>query len=55
MILPTLEKLKQSFVFGLLIIKVNTNLLEEQNRTYQRSVFIHSMYKVATEVLMIEK
>ena len=37
--LSMLEKLKQSFVFGLIIIKVNTDLFEKENRTYHRSVF----------------
>ena len=50
-----LEKLKQSFVFVLIIIKVNTNLFEKENRMYDRSVFIHSIFKIATEVLMIGK
>ena len=55
MILPMLEKLKQSFVFGLIIIKVNTDLLEKKNRMYHRSVFIHTIFKIAIEVLMIGK
>ena len=55
MILPMLEKLKQSFVFGLIIIKVNTDLFEKENRTYHRSVFIHTIFKIAIEVLMIGK
>ena len=55
MILPMLEKLKQSFVFGLIIIKVNTDLFEKENRTYHRSVFIYTILKIAIEVLMIEK
>ena len=38
MILPMLEKLKQSLVFGLIIIKVNTHLFEKENRTYYKSV-----------------
>ena len=41
MILPMLENLKQSFVFGLITIKVNTNLFEKEKRMYQRRVFIH--------------
>ena len=52
MILPMLEKLKQSFVFGLIIIKVNTDLFEKENRTYHRSVFIYTIFKIAIEVLM---
>ena len=55
MILPMLEKLKQSFVFGLIIIKVNTDLFEKENRTYHRRVFIHTIFKIAIEVLMIGK
>ena len=37
-----LEKLKQSFFFGLIIIKVNTNLFENEKKMYHRSVFIHT-------------
>ena len=55
MILPMLEKLRQSFVFGLIIIKVNTDLSEKENRTYHRSVFIYTIFKIAIEVLMIGK
>ena len=55
MIRHLLEKLKQSFVFGLIIIKVNTDLFEKENRTYHRSVFIHTIFKIAIEVLMIGK
>ena len=55
MILPMLEKLKQSFVFGSIIIKVNTDPFRKENRTYHRSVFIHTIFKIATEVLMIGK
>ena len=55
MILPMLEKLKQSFLFGLIIIKVNTDLFEKENRMYHRSVFIHAIFKIVTEVLMIGK
>ena len=47
-----LEKLKQSFVFGFIIKKVNTDLLEKENRTYLKTVFIS---KIAIEVLMIGK
>ena len=54
-ILPMLEKLKQSFVFGLIIITVNTYLIVKEKRMYRRSVFIHTMFKIATEVLMIGK
>ena len=55
MILPMLEKLKQSFIFGFIIIKVNTDLFEKENRTYHRSVFIHAIFEIAIEVLMIGK
>ena len=55
MILPMLEKIKQSFVFGLIILKVNTDLFEKENITYHRSVFIHTIFKTAIEVLMIGK
>ena len=50
-----LEKLNQSFVSGLIIIKENTNLFEKENRTYQRNVFIHAIFEMAIEVLMIGK
>ena len=52
MILPMLERLKQTSVFGLMIIKVNTVLFEKENKMYQKSVFIHT---IATKVLMIGK
>ena len=55
MILPMLERLKQSSTFGLIIIKVNIDLFEKGNRMYHKSVFIHTMYKIATKVLMIGK
>ena len=55
MILPMLEKLKQNFVLGLIIIKVNTDLFEKENRMFHRSIFIHTIFKTATEVLMIGK
>ena len=50
-----MEKLKQSFAFGLIIIKVNTDLFEKENRTYHRSIFINTIFKIAIEVLMIGK
>ena len=50
-----LETLKQISAFGLKIIKVNTNFLEKESRMYHKSVFIHTMYKIATKVLMIGK
>ena len=52
---PTLEKLKQRFVFGLIIIKVNTNFFKKENRIYHRSIFMHTMFKTATEVLIFGK
>ena len=52
MILPMFEKLKQSFIFGSITIKVNTDILEKGNRTYHRSVFIS---KIVIEILMIGK
>ena len=55
MILSMLEKLKQSFVISLIITKVNTDLLEKENIMYHRSIFIHIMLKIATEVLMTGK
>ena len=53
MILPMLEKLKQSLVFGLIFVKVKQVLFEKENRMYHRSVFIHAIFKIATEVLMM--
>ena len=50
-----LEKVKQSVVFGLIILKVNTDLLEKEHRTYHRFVFIHTIFKIAIEALMIGK
>ena len=50
-----LEKLKQSFVFGLIIIKVNIDLFEKENRAYHRTAFIHTIFKIAIEILMIGK
>ena len=55
MILPMLEKLNQSFVFVLIIIKVHRDLFEKESRTYHRNVFIHTIFKIAIEVLMIGK
>ena len=55
MILPMLEKLKQSFVFVLIIIKVNTDLFKKESRTYHRNVSIHTIFKIAIEILMIGK
>ena len=56
MILAMLEKLEQCFVFGLIIIKVRTDLFEKENRTYHdRSVFIHTTFKIAIDVLIIGK
>ena len=53
MILPILEKLKQSFMFGLINIKLNTDLFENENRMYHKSIFFHNIFKIATEVLII--
>ena len=47
-----LEKLKESFALGLLIIKVNTNLPEKENRIYHSRVFTPIMFKIAKKVLM---
>ena len=55
MILPMLEKLKQIFIFVLRIIKANTDLFEEEKGMYHGSVFIHTIFKIATESLMIGK
>ena len=55
MILPMLEKLKQTFVFSLVIINVNTDLFENENITYHKSAFIHNIFKIAIEVLIIGK
>ena len=41
MILPMLEKLKQSFVLGLVIIKVNTDLFEKKNNVPQKCFYSH--------------
>ena len=54
-ILPILENLKQTFIFRLIFMKVNTNLFEKKNRIYHRSVFIHTIFKIVTEILMIGK
>ena len=55
MILPILEERKQSFFFGVIIIKGNTDLFEKENRMYHRSVFIHTIININIEVLMIGK
>ena len=55
MTLTMLVKLKQSFVFDLIIIKINTDLFEKENITYHRSVFIRALFKIAAEVLMTGK
>ena len=47
MILPMLGKLKQSFAFGLIIIKVNTTLFEKkkkQNVPQKRFLLHHVQY-----------
>ena len=44
-ILPMLEKLKQSFVFGLMIIKANTDLLEKGKQNVpQKCSHSHTIY-----------
>ena len=53
--IPMLVKLKKSFVFALIIIKVNTDLHGKENKTYHRSVFIHTIFKIAIEVMNIGK
>ena len=55
MILPMLEKLKQTFVFGLIIIKVNINFFKGEKGMYHGNVFIHTIFKIAKEILMIAK
>ena len=45
-------KAKTKFCFRFIIIKVNTDLFEKENRTYHRSVFIYTIFKIAIEVLM---
>ena len=55
MTLTMFVKLKQSFVFDLIIIKINTDLFEKENITYHRSVFIRTLFKIAAEVLMTGK
>ena len=55
MILSMFEKLKQSLIFGLIAIKVNTDLFKKKKRMYYRSAFIHTIFKIAKEVLMIGK
>ena len=52
MILPMLESLTKNSAFGFIIIKVNTELFEKKNRMY---VFIHTMFKIATKLLMTGK
>ena len=53
--LPMLKSLKQSPIFILITIKVNTNLLEKGSKMCHRSVFLHTMSKIATKVLMLRK
>ena len=55
MTLPMLEMIKHSSVLNLIIIKVNTNLFEKKNRMYHKSDFIHTIYKIATKVMIIGK
>ena len=53
MILPILEERKQSFFFGVIIIKGNTDLFEKEDRMYHRSVFIYIIFKIAVELLIM--
>ena len=46
MILPMLEKLKQSSAFGLIITIVNIDLFKKENRMWHVSVFIRTMFKI---------
>ena len=39
MILPVLERLKQSFTLSFIITKINTDLFGKENRMYHRSVY----------------
>ena len=41
--------------YGLITVKVNTDLFEKESRMYHRSAFVHNMFKIATKVLMIGK
>ena len=52
---PYFGKARKKFGRGLLIIKVNTDLVEKENKMYHRSVFIYTIFKIATEVLKIGK
>ena len=54
MLLSMLERLKQSFALGLVIIKVKSDLSEKENIMYHRNVFIlHMMLRIITKVLII--
>ena len=55
MILPMLERLKQSSAFSLITVKVSTYLFIKEGRMYHRNVFVHTMLKIATKLLMIAK
>ena len=50
-----LEMLKESSFFVLIIVQVNTDFFEKENRMYHGSIFIHTIFKIVTEVLMIGK
>ena len=54
MMLPMLERLKQSFSSGLITITVNIDLLKKESRMSFKSVYIHTIFKIATKVLTIE-
>lgn len=50
-----IPKLLKSCANSLITITVNTNLLEKWNRMSHKSIFIHTMLKIATMVLIIGK
>ena len=52
---PYVGKAKTKFHFRLNIYKKNSDLFEKENRMYHRSVLILTIFKIATEVLMIGK
>ena len=50
-----LGKAKTKFRLRFNNYKSKHQFVERENRMYHRSVFIHTLYKTATTVLMIEK
>ena len=44
MILPVLERLKQSFTLSFIITKINTDLFGKENRMYHRSVYQYNRW-----------